>query len=37
MDIPALKREIQHMIRLRPFAVEFLARLQASRHEVAGD
>ena len=34
MDIPALKREIQHMIRLRPFAVEFLARLQASRHEV---
>ena len=34
MDIPRLKREIQHMIRLRPFAVEFLARLQASRHEV---
>jgi putative hydrolase of the HAD superfamily len=34
MDIPAHKREIQHMIRLRPFALDFLARLRASRHEV---
>ncbi len=34
MDIPALKREIQHMIRVRPFALEFLARLHASRQDV---
>lgn len=27
MDIPALKREIRHMIRIRPFALEFLERL----------
>lgn len=27
MDIPALKREIRHMIRIRPFALEFLQRL----------
>ncbi len=34
MDIPALKREIQHMIRLRPFAIEFLSRLHASHRDV---
>ena len=34
MDIPALKREIQHMISLRPFALEFLTQLQASPCEV---
>lgn len=34
MDIPALKREIQHMIRLRPFAIEFLTRLRASHCDV---
>ena len=34
MDIPALKREIQHMIRLRPFAIEFLTRLRASQRDV---
>ena len=34
MDIPALKREIRHMIRLRPFAIEFLKRLHASRRDV---
>jgi putative hydrolase of the HAD superfamily len=34
MDIPALKRELQHMISLRPFALEFLRRLHASPREV---
>jgi len=34
MDIPALKREIQHLIRLRPHALEFLERLCNSRHDV---
>lgn len=34
MDIPALKREIQHMIRLRPFAIEFLTQLHASHRDV---
>ncbi|MCB1702419.1 MAG: GMP/IMP nucleotidase [Pseudomonadales bacterium] len=34
MDIPALKQEIQHMIRLRPFAIEFLSWLHTSRREV---
>jgi HAD superfamily hydrolase (TIGR01509 family) len=34
MDIPALKKEIQHMIRVRPFAIEFLRRLHASRRDV---
>jgi putative hydrolase of the HAD superfamily len=34
MDIPALKREIQHMIRLRPFALEFLAWLRSSHRDV---
>ncbi|TCO70439.1 GMP/IMP nucleotidase [Chromatocurvus halotolerans] len=29
LDIPALKREIRHMIRIRPFALEFLKRLHA--------
>lgn len=34
MDIPALKRELQHMIRLRPFALEFLAWLRESERDV---
>ena len=34
MDIPALKREIQHLIRLRPHALEFLKRLRTARQEV---
>ena len=34
MDIPALKRELQHMIRLRPFALEFLTQLHASPRDV---
>lgn len=29
MDIPALKREVRHMVRIRPFALEFLQRLRA--------
>jgi putative hydrolase of the HAD superfamily len=34
MDIPAMKRELQHMIRLRPFALEFLKRLHRSHRDV---
>ncbi len=34
LDIPALKREIQHMISLRPHALEFLQRLHASDKNV---
>jgi putative hydrolase of the HAD superfamily len=34
MDIPALKRELQHMISLRPHAVEFLRRLHASERDL---
>ncbi len=34
MDIPSMKREVQHMIRLRPFALEFLTRLHASHRDV---
>ena len=34
MDIPALKRELQHMISARPFAIEFLTRLHDSRRDV---
>jgi HAD superfamily hydrolase (TIGR01509 family) len=34
MDIAALKRELQHMISIRPFAIEFLARLRDSRRDV---
>ena len=34
MDIPTLKREIQHMIRLRPFALEFLSWLHDSPRDV---
>ncbi len=34
MDIPAIKREFQHMIRLRPFAVEFLQWLHDSPRDV---
>ena len=34
MDIPALKQEIQHMIQVRPFAIEFLTQLHASHRDV---
>jgi HAD superfamily hydrolase (TIGR01509 family) len=34
MDIPALKRELQHMISLRPHAIEFLTRLHDSHRDV---
>lgn len=34
MDIPSLKRELQHMIRLRPFAAEFLQWLHDSPRDV---
>ena len=34
MDIPALKQEIQHMIAVRPFAIEFLTQLHASHRDV---
>jgi putative hydrolase of the HAD superfamily len=34
MDIAALKRELQHMISIRPFAIEFLARLRDSQRDV---
>ena len=34
MDIAALKREVQHMISVRPFAIEFLTQLRNSHREV---
>ncbi len=34
MDIPALKREVQHMISLRPHALEFLTQLHHSHRDV---
>lgn len=34
MDIPQLKRELKHMIKIRPFALEFLQRLHASDRDV---
>lgn len=34
MDIAALKREVQHMISIRPFAIEFLARLRDGQRDV---
>ncbi|MEM1404152.1 MAG: GMP/IMP nucleotidase [Pseudomonadota bacterium] len=34
MDIPSLKREIKHMIRVRPFTMEFLAWLKLHRFDV---
>ena len=34
MDIPALKRELQHMVRVRPYAIEFLTRLHDSHRDV---
>tara|TARA_R110002072_G_scaffold274056_1_gene434871 strand:+ start:18179 stop:18844 length:666 start_codon:yes stop_codon:yes gene_type:complete len=34
LDIAALKRELQHMISARPFAVEFLTRLHHSHRDV---
>lgn len=34
MDIPSLKREIKHMIRVRPFTMDFLAWLKEHRFDV---
>lgn len=34
LDIPALKREIGHMIALRPYAMEFLQQLHSSSRDV---
>ena len=34
MDIPSLKREIKHMIRARPFTMDFLAWLKEHRFDV---
>ena len=34
MDIPALKQELQHMISIRPFVVEFLTELHNSSRDV---
>lgn len=34
MDIPALKRELQHLISIRPYALEFLTRLHRSHRDV---
>ena len=34
MDIPALKREVQHMVSLRPHVLEFLTRLHHSHRDV---
>jgi putative hydrolase of the HAD superfamily len=34
MDLPALKREIQHMVKVRPFTIEFLTWLHGSHRDV---
>lgn len=34
LDIAALKREIRHLIRIHPFVIEFLKKMQASHHRV---
>jgi putative hydrolase of the HAD superfamily len=34
MDIPSLKREIKHMIRMRPYALEFLRWLRSQNMDV---
>ncbi len=34
MDLPALKRELAHMVRARPFVEHFLQRLHASHRQV---
>jgi len=34
LDVPALKRELQHMIAVRPHAIEFLQQLHASDRDV---
>jgi len=34
MDIPALKREVRHMIAIRPFALDFLRQLHRERQQV---
>ena len=34
MDIPALKQEIKHLVRARPYAIEFLTRLHHSHRDV---
>lgn len=34
LDIPALKRELQHMVAVRPYTVEFLTQLHESHRDV---
>jgi len=34
LDIPALKRELQHLVSLRPFVIEFLTWLRSSHRDV---
>lgn len=34
MDIPSLKRELAHMVKLRPYVVEFLSRIQHSHRDL---
>ena len=34
LDVPALKREIQHMIAIRPHVIKFLEQLKKSSHRV---
>ncbi|MAT94488.1 MAG: haloacid dehalogenase [Halioglobus sp.] len=34
MDLPALKRELRHMVAIRPFAIEFLHHLRAQELDV---
>lgn len=34
LDIPALKREIRHMVAIRPHALDFLERLHGARQQV---
>ncbi len=34
LDIPALHHEMRHMVRMRPYALEFLERLRDSRRDV---
>ena len=34
LDIPAIKREVQHMVSVRPYTVEFLTHLHASHRDV---
>jgi GMP/IMP 5'-nucleotidase len=34
LDVPALKRELKHMVSLRPHVIEFLSRLHASHRDL---